>query len=155
MNKSKISILFMVIIFVLIVGIPFSKAIYKNTTTATKPLSISVWDVELNQTGISNNILLVTGGDTKTYAVRVVSNSEVDTEYSIVVSNIPTGVQVALDEGSFVTPTNGSYTFTDAGEILYSSQTKENTHLLKFKALSSAQIGSNTISVDVVIKQMM
>ena len=132
--------------------IPSSLGIYKRVSTSSKVVDAATWDVSLNQTGINGNVQ-VTKGDTNgnTYTLNVVSSSEVDVTYDIIVSNIPSGVQVKLGNGSFEQESS-TVTFTNAGTILYGAG--PNTHTLTFKANNNATLVNNhTVTIDVDFKQ--
>jgi hypothetical protein len=132
--------------------IPSSLGIYKRTSTGTKTIDIADWSVALDQTGVNGSVQ-VTEGDANgsTYTLNVVSNSEVDVIYDIKISNIPSGVQVKLGNGTYQ-PQNSTVTFTNAGTILYGAG--PNTHTITFKANSGATIVNNqTINIDVDFKQ--
>ena len=132
--------------------IPSSFGLYKRSSTSTNAFDAANWSVSLNQTGISGNVL-VTEGDTNgsTYTLNVVSNSEVDVTYDIIISNIPSGVQVKLGNGSFA-PQSSTVTFSNAGTISYGDG--PNTHTLTFKANNGATIVNNQqVNIDVDFKQ--
>ena len=152
--KKKI-ILAIVIIGIVSLIIPFTKAKFKSSTAVNKQLATATWDVSLNQTGINNNITLVAGGASQSYTLKVRSDSEVDVVYSIVIGNIPSGVQASINGTDYQTPVDGTVTFTNAGAILYSSQNKENTHTIYLKSSSgTASISNRQLTVDVVVKQI-
>jgi hypothetical protein len=154
MNKRNKIIICLSILIVVSIFIPLSVAIFKTTANTSGTLSTAAWDVSLNQTGINNNITLISGVDTQTFTLKVRSNSEVDAIYSIEVGNIPSGVEIKLDNGNFVTPTNNKITFTNAGTILYSSNNKENTHTLTFRSnIGTATVSNRSLTVDVIIEQ--
>ncbi len=146
---------FEIVILVYLVSvfcIPSSLGIYKRTTTGTKTIDVADWSVALDQTGVTGSVQVIEG-DTNggTYTLNVVSDSEVDVIYDITVSNIPTGVQVKLDGGTYL-PENSTVTFTNAGIIPYGDG--PNTHTLTFKANNGATLVSNrTINIDVDFKQ--
>ena len=152
-NKIIICLSIMIAVFLFI---PLSVAVFKITAGTSETFTAAVWNVSLNQTGIDNNVTLTVGEDTEEYTLKVRSNSEVDAVYTIEVGNIPSGVEVKLDSGSYVTPTNNKVTFTNAGTILYSSNNKENTHTLTFKSSSGVTPVSNqSVTVDVTIQQVL
>ncbi len=146
---------FEIVILVYLVSvfcIPSSLGIYKRTTTGTKTIDVADWSVALDQTGVTGSVQVIEG-DTNggTYTLNVVSDSEVDVIYDITVSNIPSGVQVKLDGGTYL-PENSTVTFTNAGIIPYGDG--PNTHTLTFKANNGATLVSNrTINIDVDFKQ--
>ena len=133
--------------------IPSSLGLYKNGMNTTGLISAASWDVSLNQTGINSN-LEVEPNSTISYTLNVVSNSEVNTKYSIIISNIPSGVVVKLDEEeNFRIPNNGTVVIDNAGIILYSA-VHQNTHTLTFKANAGAPaVNNQEIDINVVFEQ--
>ena len=131
-------------------SIPSTLGILKRGTDVSGTIRVAGWNVGLNQNGVNGSMQLTPNGAAGSYTLNVVSNSDVDVKYSIVVRNIPSGVQVKLDEGSFESPSNGTYRFDNAGTILYGANPNENTHTLYLKALTGATVVNNqTVSVDV------
>lgn len=132
--------------------IPSSLGIYKRASSSSKIVDAALWDVALNQTGVNGNVQ-VTKGDANgnTYTLNVISNSEVDVTYDIIISNIPSGVQVKLDNRSFEQESS-TVTITNAGIISYGAGS--NTHTLTFKASNNATLVNNhTVNIDVDFKQ--
>lgn len=146
---------FEIVILVYLVSvfcIPSSLGIYKRASSSTKSLDAANWSVALDQTGVNGSVE-VTKGDANgsTYTLNVVSDSEVDVTYDVIVRNIPSGVQVKLGNGSFM-PENSTVTFANAGTINYGDG--PNTHTLTFKANSGTVIVNNqTITIDVDFRQ--
>jgi len=136
--------------------IPSSLGMYKSNTTSSKTVSTADWNVSLNQNEISDSISIVNNGSTGTYTLKVVSDSEVDTEYSIIISNIPTGVDVKLDtENNYRTPVNGVVTIEPAGTIHYTGSREEVTRIITFRANNGSSVVNNrAINIDVVFKQL-
>ena len=88
------------------------------------------------------------------YTLRVSSDSEVDVVYSIIVDDLPTGVSVKLDNGSFIQETNGEVAFNDVDTILFTDVNKTKTHTLTYKASSSTSLVNNVeTNVYVVMRQ--
>lgn len=136
--------------------IPLSNAIFNSSANSSKTLTTAAWSVSLNQTGISNDISIISGVDTQDFTLKVRSNSEVDAKYSIVIGNIPSGVEISLDGGTYATPSNGTITFTNAGTILYSSNNKENTHTLTFRSnTGTLPVTNRELTVDVIVEQIL
>lgn len=147
--------MFEIVILVYLVSvfcIPSSLGIYKRTASSSKALNVADWSVALDQTGVNGSVQVIEGDTTgSTYTLNVVSDSEVDVAYDITISNIPSGVQVKLDNGSFA-PENSTVTITNAGTIPYGAG--PNTHTLTFKANTGATIVTNrTITIDVNFRQ--
>ena len=136
-------------------SIPSTLGLYKRYNNSTGSVTASSWNVNLNQGGVNGTLSVIRGGADGEYTINVESNSEVDTTYDIVISNIPSGVQVKLGTtGNYETPTDGTYTFTDVDTILYSDLSHQKTHTLYFKAGSGATLVDNqTVTIDVVFRQ--
>ena len=150
MNR-KIIILFMILSFFLI---PVSFAICKSQAIGDSSLAAAQWNVTLEQTGVNNNITVVPGVSTTTYTLNIKSLSEVNVKYSIILGNIPSGIEVSLNGEDFYPPSSGTITFSNAGTILYSSQNKTNTHTLTFRGNNGATaVNNQTITVNVIAEQ--
>ena len=92
---------------------------------------------------------------TDVYNLTVTSTSEVDVVYTIIISNLPTGVEVALDNGTYQPSSNGTVRISNAQTVInYNDAVKTKNHTLTFRATSSAQVVSDQeIDVDVEFKQ--
>lgn len=149
---NKIFEMIILVYLLSVFSVPSSLGLYKRVSTSSKTIDVAEWDVSLNQNGVSGN-MLITEGDSNggTYTLNVVSNSEVDVTYDIIISNIPSGVQVKLDNRSFE-PQSSSVTISNAGTILYGDG--PNTHTLTFKANNGATLVNNQqVNIDVDFKQ--
>lgn len=151
MNNKKIIIIALIILLLVIV-IPSSLGIFKNSADVTSTITTSSWNVSVNSNS-SSSMQLIPNSGTASYNIVVTSSSEVDTDYSIIVSNIPSGVQVKLDENDYE-PYSSTVTFSNVGTILYGAQNNYETHVLTFKANAGATLVNNQqVSVDVEFKQ--
>lgn len=156
MNKKHTIIVGLSIGIMGLLLIPFSNAIFNSSANSSKTLTTAAWSVSLNQTEISNDISIISGVDTQDFTLKVRSNSEVDAKYSIVIGNIPSGVEISLDGGTYATPSNGTITFANAGTILYSSNNKENTHTLTFRSnTGTTPVTNRELTVDVIVEQIL
>ena len=143
-----------VLVYLLLVfSVPSSLGIYKNSSTSTNTIKAADWNVSLDQNGVNDSLEVITGGQNAAYTLNVVSDSEVDTVYSIIVKNIPSGVQVKLDNGTFQ-PESSTVTFSNLGPIYYTGQEETRTHTLYFKANNgAATVNNQTVTIDVDFKQ--
>lgn len=98
-------------------------------TTAANPKEVT----------ISND-----GTDEATYTVTFKNNgSEVTVQHRIEITNIPAGVTVSMDNGSYQKPNSNQVTF-DCGELESGTQ----THTLRFKASDgTATVTGKTITI--------
>ena len=153
MHNNKI----LIIIFALfcVFSIPYSLGLLKSNGNSLAALNTALWSVSVNSNS-NSTINLMPNAGTAQFTIVVTSNSEVDTEYSIIVSNIPSGVDVKLDNGNFESPASNSdtVTFSNVGTIIYGDSNNEKTHVLTFRANADAVIVSNqTVNIDVEFKQ--
>lgn len=150
MNR-KIIVLFIMLSFFLI---PVSFAICKNQAVGNSALVSAQWNVSLEQTGVENNLTVIPGSTTATYTLNVKSLSEVNIKYSIILGNLPSGIEVSLNGIDFYSPSNGTVTFSNAGTILYSSANKTNTHTITFRGGNGAiAVNNQSVTVDVIAEQ--
>jgi len=150
-NVKLIALICLLILFC----IPPTLGLFKRMIGATGLINAASWNVALNQTGVDNTLQVIPDTLNASYTLNVTSTSEVDVQYTIVVRNIPSGVLVKLDNGSFQTPSNNTVTFNNAGNIYYSDVSKEKTHVLTFKAnTGTTAVNNQIVSVDVDFRQM-
>lgn len=130
-----------------------SFGILKRSANTASEFPIASWDVDVSTNSNNSMQLIANTTSTSSYTITVTSDSEVDTSYSIIVSNIPSGVQVKLDDGSFE-PYSSTITFSNVGTILYGAQPNTATHTLTFRANTGATpVNSQSVSVNVEFKQ--
>ena len=135
--------------------IPLSYALYKNSTYGNSQLASAVWSVSLNQTDVENELTIIPEIKTDSYTLNVSSLSEVDITYDIVISDLPPGVSVALNDGTPLLASNGTVTFTNADTILYNANNKTSSKTLTFSAENNATTVSNqTVTINVIAKQL-
>lgn len=142
MKDKKIKIIVLVLI-VSLICIPPTLSIFRKKLNSTGSVDAAKWYVALNQEGISNDVVALAGSSNGVYTLKIVSESEVDTSYTITISGIPSGVKVALnnyDNGEFKTPSSGTVVFNNAGVINYTGSREEVLRTLTFKAESGTPL---------------
>ena len=137
-------------------------ASYYTTNTFTKcvgvldksgSLSIAKWDVSLNPT-TGNTFNIITGNtsenlDDQTYSFTITNNSDVALSYNIVLSNVPTGVEVVYDNVTYYESSN-VVTITNAGSFLTTDLNNTHTHSLTFIApAGTTSVTNNEVDIDV------
>ena len=145
--------------------------------SSSKP--IAKWTVKYNDCGATQtnctgstpvDIVAQNGTEndtgTQDYVLKIESTSEASASYKIILSNVPTSMQVRICDGpvtsipsctsSFVSPTNNSITFTDNSyKINVSDVTKVKMHTLTFKVpLGSSISATSSIGMDVKFEQI-
>ena len=118
--------------------------------------SIARWYVTYDTSdNESDTINLVSGNGPKNYIVKVISTSEVAATYSIVLTSVPTGLQVKLDNGAYQTPVNNRIEFNNAGSFIANDSNTEHTHTLTINAPIETNIsGSNSIGINITFNQV-
>lgn len=137
----------------LIVGISVAKMVSNQAADASR-LQVAKWSVSAD--GDKDEIALTAGGDEKTVTLTVTNGSEVASEYAIILSGIPDGVKVGIDEGNLRAPANGVVEFSSDGYSLNTSDHKVETHTLRFAATltdETIEISDENIAIDVAFTQ--
>lgn len=154
MNK-KFNIIFALVMLSIFL-IPTSFAIYKSQVSSSSSIVSAEWSVSLEQNGVDSDLTVIPGISTDTYTLNIKSLSEVDVKYSIVISNLPTGVEVSLNGVDFVPESNGTITFSNAGTILYSPTGGTNSHTLTFRGTNSSSFVNNKrVDINIIAEQIM
>lgn len=152
-NKLKPIILILLIVFVFCAVQTF--AILRKSKTGTGSIDAATWSVTRSQSSSGDSIDITPGSTTDNYLLTVQSASEVDVIYSIIISNLPTGVEVDLDNsGNYRQADNGTIRISPAGTINYNDSPKIKNHTLTFRATNAATpISDQEIDIDVEFKQ--
>lgn len=155
--KKKMLIIVILVSVLSFFVIRASYALYRNVVNPNGSIATATWNVTLNQDNEEKNLSIVAGDENSTasYNVNITSTSEVDIIYSIVVDNIPAGVEVKLDDGEYQTPSSDNQiVFSDVSTINYASENKTKTHVLTFKAESNTEeVLDEEIDITVVARQ--
>ena len=150
MNKKIIKIVLLLLVVVLNSSILFTYSMFRSSKTGNGTINGATWSV--SSVGNKNSITLIGGGSEETYTITVQNNSEVDLNYSILLTNIPNGVQVKLDNGNFITVSNNQITFSNVGTLLYGAVSRN--HTLTFKtSINSTEVSSQSVNVNVEFVQ--
>ena len=156
MKKKILKILLLMIVLLLASYTIKTFAIFRKFGSGTGSFNAATWNVTRSQSQSGDSIDISPGSTTDDYILTVQSSSEVDVVYSIIISNLPSGVEVDLDNsGNYRTPSSGTITINQAGTINYNDSVKTKTHTLTFRATSGASTVSNqSINIDVQFKQV-
>ena len=159
MEKKKLSKKQIIVILLFITFfVPVTYATYRRVVLGNASLGLARWSVSLNQSAVNEYLSVIPdpNGVAASYTVNITSVSDVNVVYSIVIDNLPTGVSVALDNGTYVQENNHEVVFNNVSTILYNAQNKSKSHTLSFKASSSTQYVTNTeVDIDVIVKQQL
>ena len=157
MKKRLVKPLILVVAIPLVFYTIHTFAIFRKSGSATGTLTAATWSVTRSQSQSGDSIDLTPGVATDNYTLTVQSQSEVNITYSIIISNLPTGVEVDIDNsGNYRQASSGTITISPAGTINYNDSTKIKTHTLTFRATSGASlVTAQEIDIDVEFKQTM
>ena len=149
------------ILFLILISNTFILSKYSSGINAVSPeKKVAKFDVSINTTDNASDTLTMLSGTTEaTYIVKVVSRSDISANYSIVLSNVPNGLQVSLDNGTYQTPVNSTITFAGVNctgcSFTANDSITEHTHTLKFyDLLNSNNTGNKSVNIDVMFSQV-
>lgn len=153
----KERIIIFVVVYLIFLSFYFSVntlAKYTGTVSGTGDTQVAKWEVSATSNSAST-MNIIAGNDTASYEIKVTSTSEVGCGYSIVLSNVPTGVQVKLDDKAPVTVGNDkTVTFDRCGHFDANRPGVVNTHTLVLKAdITIPPVSNNAMSIDVSFVQ--
>lgn len=155
MNREKKIITFIIIFFVVffscfLVNKTFSS--YRSNIIGSGETDIAKWELLIN--GDDNSINLVPGGSAVDYILKVTSKSNVSSNYSIELSNLPSDVKVSLDNSAYRVPVNGVITFSNCGDLDATSSSAYNNHTLSFMAINGASsVMDREVNIDIIAEQ--
>ena len=136
-----------------------SLARYASQVTKTGSVGVAKWDVTLNGES-SETLETITIGDDDTYQefnLTVTSASEVGITYSAVLTNVPEGLYIIVDDDEYnpYNPQNGTITINNLGSFDASENGQSRTHKLKFIVpIGSDAFSNREIDIDVVFSQV-
>ena len=149
MKNKRIILSIIVILFVFCGALSF--ALYRKSGQGTGTIDAATWSISRSQNGGSLEVM--PGYTTADYTLTVSSASEVDVIYTVIISNLPAEVEVALD-GVYQPQQNNEIVFDDAGTINYNDSVKTKTHTLTFRAAANAQpVTEQDVDIDVEFRQ--
>ncbi len=141
--KIKRTVTLCLVLFVAVfVGTYLVAKMLSRVDGTSRPVSIAKWNVsriykDYDDTVSTGNgtVSLVAGNDVVAdiYKLEITSTSEVTANYAVVLSNLPSNIQVKIDNGEFVSPVNNSITFESSDyRINYDASSRTRTHTLTF-----------------------
>ena len=143
--------LFFVSCFTLITLAKYTSLLNRNGN-----VSVAKWDVSI--AGENNKTLpTMTIGNSSTYqdyTLTVTSLSEVGITYSAVITGVPTGVQIQVDDNTIYTPTNNTITINNLGSFSANASNTTHTHKLSFIVpIDTDTITNQALDIDIVFVQ--
>lgn len=151
-KKSIIIILFVLIIF----SNSYLLAKYTSILNGSSNSSIAKWSVSYDTNDNDGDVLsLISGNSTKDYIIKVTSTSEVSANYSIILTNVPSEMEVKIDGGTYRLPINNTISFENVNSFGASDVNTTHTHRLIFNAPIDSNIASSTqVGINVIFNQI-
>ena len=151
-KKSIIIILFVLIIF----SNSYLLAKYTSVFSGFSNSSVAKWSVSYDTNDNDGDVLsLISGNSTKDYIIKVTSTSEVSANYSIILTNVPSEMEVKIDGGTYRLPINNTISFENVNSFGASDVNTTHTHRLIFNAPIDSNIASSTqVGINVIFNQI-
>jgi len=130
-------------------------ALLRASGNGSGSLKTATWSVSRNYSQPGDSLEIYQGGATDSYTLTVQSASEVDVLYKIIISNLPTGVEVDIDNTGYIPSNAGTIIIENANTVInYNDTVKTKTHTLTFRATNSAPLVTDReIDIDVEFRQ--
>ena len=145
-----------ILLLAIVLSNSYLLAKYYTGMTGTSGVGVAKFDVAIDTTAnVSDTLGVVSGVSTADYIVRVTSTSEVATNYSIVLTDVPDGLEVMLDDsGVYKTPVNHEIVFSgndcDNCSFSVNDLNSVHTHILVFNdPITTNNGGTNQITISV------
>lgn len=154
LNRLSVRRVLCSVLMLLMIFSSYVLAKYISSVSGSSSASVAKWAV--NWAATSSSIVdLISGNSDGSYSFNVTSNSEVAASYSIIVSSMPSGMEIKLDNGSFQTAgVGGTVTFNNVGSFTASDVNYTHSHTLTFNSPLAANLtGANSVNVDVRFTQ--
>ena len=134
----------------------FSK--YVGRIDGNGSMNVAKWDVDVDNEISTKSISLVSGNTSQEYSFDVSSNSEIATNYNVILTNVPNDVKVSIDGHELKTPNNNKVEFPNAGSFnakdLSNTNSNIHTHTLRFETTIDTEIQNNTnINLSIIFEQ--
>jgi hypothetical protein len=131
-----------------------SLAIFKTQAAANTEVPLATWNVSLTPDA-DDDLVVIPGVSEDTYTLSVTNQSQVDIRYSIILSNLPNGVEVAVGDGAYQPVSNNTVSFADVGVILFNDSTQTKSHVIHIRGGSNpTYVTAQTVNVSVLVKQV-
>lgn len=154
-NKKNIDIWRTVCLVVLIVTIfsSYFLAKYVSTIVGSDSANVAKWSVDA--TPDVSTLNLVSGNTAGVYTLTITSTSEVSTSYSVILDDVPSGMEVKIDNGSYQTAdSSGDIIFNNVGSFAIGDATNTHIHSITFNSpLESNMPSINEVDIDVRFTQ--
>lgn len=126
---------------------------YVSTLISGDGATVAKWTVEA--VSDTDTLNLISGNVVGVYTLNITSTSEVSASYSVVLSNVPSGLEVKIDDGQYQTAgSSGSIVFGNVGAFAAGGDDVAHTHTITFDSpLDSSALGINEVDVGVEFVQ--
>lgn len=158
MEKYRISkkTIIMIIIAIITFSNSFLIAKYTSSLNGNSLAAIAKWNVTYDTSdNVSDTLNLISGNETKDYIIKVTSTSDVSANYSIVLSNVPSEMEVTFDNRITKTPVDNTIEFDNIGSFTGNDMNTTFTHTLTFNAPLESNIADTTdVGININFEQI-
>ena len=156
LKKKYVAILSVYALFFISYFSLITLAKYTNLLNRNGNVSVAKWDVAL--LGENNKTLptMVIGNSStyQDYTFTVTSTSEVGINYSVIISNVPEGVEIQVDDSDIYNEDNNKITITNLGSFSSKDTNTTHTHKLSFiLPIGIDAITNQELDIDVIFTQ--
>lgn len=153
-NKQNIQKTIGVVLLITALFSSYFLAKYISSFDGADDTSVAKWSVETAAN--TDELNLVSGNNVGVYILTITSASEVSASYSVILSNIPNGMEVKIDNGAYqIADGGGSIVFDNVGVLSIGNNNGTNIHNLTFNSPLGTNIPSiNEVDVDVRFVQV-
>ena len=134
-ENKKIFKYFLIMYIFLISNIFITKTYSKIVSSVSRKGNLAVAKFNVSAMFSNESLNLISGNNIESYMLNVINNSEVAINYSIVISNVPDGITVSLDDGVFIDPDSNHQIKFISGKLIPTKDSATKSHLLHFKSL--------------------
>ena len=158
MEKYRISkkTIIIIILAIIIFSNSYLIAKYTSSLNGNSLAAIAKWNVTYDTSdNVSDTLNLISGNETKDYIIKVTSTSDVSANYSIVLSNVPSEMEVTFDNRITKTPVDNTIEFDNIGSFTGNDMNTTFTHTLTFNAPLESNIADTTdVGININFEQI-
>lgn len=153
-NRLCIKKLFFMLLVTLVFFSSYFLARYVSTFHGGNNADVAKWSVEYSHD--KDEINLISGNTVEEFPIYITSTSEVSSNYSIVLSNVPTGMEVKIDDSEYISSgLDNRVVFDNVGSFGAGDVGLTRMHVISFDAPLDSNIpSSNNVGIDVRFVQV-
>lgn len=149
-GKNK-TLIILVIFSFLVLPITYSRYIERGYGETFS--SLANWNVDMISNDSEEISLFAHNESNASYSFNITSTSEVSSEYSLTLLNIPKNISVYVDDIKREVNDENKVVINTLGGFEVGSANTTNSHIITFKTNNNTQAGNIKVDLDVTIRQ--